>query len=39
MNNKKRVSFCLTGVIGLIMYFKRDIHRWYFLNIDGKPLS
>ena len=38
MNNKKRVSFYLAAAVGLLMYYKRDIHKWYYVNIEKKPI-
>lgn len=37
MNLRKRVMFTFVGVLGALIYFRRDMHRWYYINVEKKP--
>lgn len=38
MDKSKRIVFTIVGAIGTIMYFKRDIHKFHHVYIEGgKP--
>lgn len=37
MNLRKRVMFTFVGVLGGLIYFRRDMHRWYYINVERKP--
>ncbi len=39
MNKTKRVTITAVGIIGFLLYFKRDIHRWYYVNIQKQPIE
>lgn len=38
MKKSKKITITLLGVIGVMMYYKREIHRWYFVNVEGNPI-
>ena len=37
MNTSKKVGIAFVGTIGFLMYFKRDLHRWYYINVQKLP--
>lgn len=38
MNKSKKITITLLGIMGVLMYYKREVHRWYFENVEGKPI-
>jgi hypothetical protein len=38
MNLTKRITITTIGIIGVLMYFKRDIHKWYYVNVGKQPI-
>lgn len=38
MNLTKRATVAAIGVIGFVMYFKRDIHRLHYVYVRGLPI-
>lgn len=39
MNRTKKLTITAVGIVGFLMYFKRDIHRWWHLNVEGLPIE
>ena len=39
MNTSKKVGIACVGVIGFLMYFKRDLHMWYYVNVQKQPIE
>lgn len=39
MNKAKRITLTVIGVMGILMYWRRDMHRWYFVNVEGRPIE